>query len=301
VLAETRALLDAGFREIVLSGINLRQFGPDLAAADLPPGWRGPADFWALLSWLDAELGPQWAGRARLRVSSVDPGQFMGHAAERALEALTAGTLFCPHLHLSIQSGSPAVLRRMGRAHYGPEDILAFVRALGARVPLLGLGADILTAFPGETEEHHAETVALARELPLTYAHVFPYSRRPGTPAARLDGQLPRQVKKQRSAELRELVAEKKRAFLARVAAEAATVRVALQCGGEDEADHADGSGTPRGVSEHYVACRFIAPPVGAANRALVAARPVRAGEGYLEVIPQDGPDAAPRTPPEAP
>lgn len=232
-LAEARRLLDAGFRELIVSGVNLRQYGRDL------PG--GGPDFWDLLAFLERELAPQWAGRARLRISSLEPGQL----GERALDVLAESRLVAPQLHLSLQSGSPGVLRRMGRGHYRPEPLLDFVYELAEVWPLFGLGADILTGFPGETDAEFGETLDFVGALPLTYAHVFPYSRRPGTPAAVMDGQLPQDVKKRRAAELRGAVAAKKATFLHRLLAEPQLLVAP------------EGARGVKGVCEYYAECRF--------------------------------------------
>jgi MiaB-like tRNA modifying enzyme len=200
-LAEMRRLLDAGYRELVVSGVNLRQYGRDLP---------GRPDFWDLLARAEAELAPQWAGRARLRLSSLEPGQMDA----KALDALCASRLLAPHLHLSLQSGDPGVLRRMGRGHYDPAHVLDFLRDLARAWPRFGLGADILTGFPGETDAEFATTLAFCRALPLTYAHVFPFSPRPGTPAAKLADPLPKAERTARAAALRQLAEAKKQAFL---------------------------------------------------------------------------------------
>lgn len=205
-IAELRRLLDAGYRELVVSGVNLRQYG-----ADLPE----PHDFWALLARIEAELAPQWAGRARLRLSSLEPGQL----DSRAVDVLGASRLVAPHLHISLQSGDEGVLRRMGRGHYRPAQVLDFLRQLKAHWPRLGLGADLLTGFPGESGQQFETTLAFCRELPLTYAHVFPFSPRPGTAAARLPDPLPKAERTARAARLRALAEDKKRAFLAELAA----------------------------------------------------------------------------------
>ncbi len=203
VLAEARRLLQGGLRELVLSGVNLRQYRHE--------GW----DFWDLLQALDRELAPDWHGVARLRLSSLEPAQL----TPRGLEVLAASRLLCPHLHLSLQSGSPGVLARMNRRHYGPAEVVAGVAGLQSFWPRFGLGADILVGFPGESEAEFAQTLDLVRALPLSYAHVFPYSRRPGTRAADLAEQLPRPLRKERAAVLRALVAQKRGAFLRELAA----------------------------------------------------------------------------------
>lgn len=204
-VAEMRTLLSAGYRELVVSGVNLRQYG-----ADLPE----PHDFWALLARIEAELAPEWAGRARLRLSSMEPGQL----DSRALDVLGASCLVAPHLHISLQSGDEGVLRRMGRGHYRPAQVLDFLRQLATHWPRLGLGADLLTGFPGESAEQFETTLAFCRELPLTYAHVFPFSPRPGTAAARLPDPLPKAERTARAARLRGLAEGKKRSFLKELA-----------------------------------------------------------------------------------
>lgn len=268
-LAEVRRLLDGGWREVVLSGINLRQFGRDLDPA---------MDFWDLVASLDAALAPDWAGRARLRISSLDPGQL----GDKALETLAASRLVCPHLHLSLQSLSPAVLRRMGRGHYGPREVLAWVERLRDVWPVFGLGADLLTGFPGETDAQFLETLQYCEKLPLSYAHVFPYSRRPGTPAASFDGQVDAATARERAARLRNLAEAKKAAFLAALA-ERGELAVVVE-----------GGRPARGASEFYAECRFDGPAPAPAGR-LVRARPVAAHADCILVSALDGADVPPR------
>ncbi|WP_446425001.1 MiaB/RimO family radical SAM methylthiotransferase [Mailhella sp.] len=204
IVAEAQRLLESGHREILLSGVNLRQFHA---------GSGDGKNFWALLRRLDAELAPRWAGRARFRLSSLDPAQVTGAMGTECLETLEACRMLCPQLHLSLQSGSPTVLARMGRSPYSPESIAEAVAKMRAFWPVMGLGADILMGFPGESEEETEETLAMLRALPMTYAHVFPYSERPGTRAASMP-QLPKKVRQEHAARVRELIARKKTAFL---------------------------------------------------------------------------------------
>lgn len=204
VVAEVARLFEAGFAEVSLSGVNLRHYGRDLSRT---------MDFWDLVKRIDAELSPEWAGRARIRLSSLDPGQL----GPKALDTLGGCKLACPHLHLSLQSLSPKVLAAMNRGHYGPEGVSAFVGELEGVWPIFGLGADLLTGFPGETGEDFEQTLAACDALPLTYAHVFPYSRRPGTPAAHMPGQVPKELAKSRALALRDMAAAKKSAFMERL------------------------------------------------------------------------------------
>ncbi len=201
VLAEVERLLAAGFREIGLSGVNLRQYGKEFADR---------FDFLDLLLMLEKNLASKWSGQMRLRLSSLEPGQL----TERALDVFGNSSLLAPHLHLSLQSGSASVLRRMGRGHYNAGMALDFTKQLAKVWSHFGLGADILTGFPDESNEEFLETIQLCNELPLTYAHVFPYSKRPHTPAASMQGQVAVDVKKERAKILRELVSRKKLNFL---------------------------------------------------------------------------------------
>ncbi|OIQ51174.1 Threonylcarbamoyladenosine tRNA methylthiotransferase MtaB [Pseudodesulfovibrio hydrargyri] len=259
VEAEVGRLLAAGFREFILSGINLRHFGRDLP---------GKPDFWDLVARLEKAFALDWAGRARLRISSVEPGQL----TDKALAVLGASRLVCPQLHLSLQSGDPDVLKAMGRGHYSPQSAVEFMERLKAHWPVMGLGADLITGFPGETEAQFKRTVELCRALPLTYGHVFPYSERPGTRAVDLPDAVDVPVRKERAARLRKLVGRRKTAFLKRLL-DLPHLDVLVQ----------DGRG--RGVSQYYAACRFEDAP-GCAPRSLVRARPVRVDKGVVVVKP---------------
>lgn len=258
VLEEARRLLNAGHREIMISGINLHHYGRDL----------GPnITFWTLLDLLERELASQWIGRARLRISSLEPSQLDA----RGTDSLAASRLVCPHVHLSLQSGSPAVLRRMGRGHYRPEMLMESLKALRHAWPVMGLGADILMGFPDETTAQVEETLAVVAALPLTYAHVFPYSRRPGTAATDFPGQIAHQEKLERAAAVRNAVDHKQREFVRKLLRQS-LVHVAP-----------DGTGSGKGVNEWYTACRFRALPQLQGHE-ILAARPVDVEDTALVV-----------------
>ncbi len=263
-VAELEKLLAAGFGEVVISGINLRQYQ------------SGGHDFWDLMSAIEERLAPEYAGKSRLRLSSLEPGQL----DERALDFFSRSRLAAPQLHISLQSGSSSVLSRMRRGHYSPDGLSAFFGRLRGIWPVFGLGADLIAGFPGETAAEHAETVALCRELPLTYAHVFPFSPRPGTLAARMPDQVESSVKKERSRELRELVQDKKNAF-AREVAGLSEMRAVFESGDEagarDGVKDAEGAifGGLTGVNEYYVDCRLEQPTGSVGSRKLTRVRPV--------------------------
>ena len=258
ILAEIRLLLDSGHREIILSGINLGQYEFD-----------GGGDFWTLLARLEADLAPQWAGAARLRLSSLDPGML----GEHALAVLAASRMTCPHLHLSMQSGDPGVLAAMGRAHYQPRAVLDFLEALRAVWPHAAVGADILTGFPGESEEAFQATRKFCCSARLGYAHVFAFSRRPGTLAAKAAGQLGKEEKKRRAAILRDDMERLERAYLEEIAGLARLVMAV------------EGEQVLNGSSEYYVQCRLERPsPV--AWGGLLPVRPLGVRDGALLVEP---------------
>ncbi|WP_291440862.1 radical SAM protein [Desulfovibrio sp.] len=261
VLAEARRLLESGHVEIMISGINLGQYGRDAQTGD----------FWSLLRTLDAALAPEFAGQARFRISSLEPGQLDA----RALDILRHCRMLCPHLHISLQHGSRNVLKKMGRGHYSPSMLEDAVKELSAHWPVMGLGADIIAGFPGETEEDVRELLELVARLPLGYAHVFPYSRRPGTAAERFEGQIPHALKLERAARVRQAVALKQREFLM---AQMALPRMLLAA--DTSGSMRNGSQTGgkkiKGVNEYYAAC-FLRPRQAPPTED-VASAPPRAG-----------------------
>lgn len=192
VVAEAVALARAGVREIVLTGINLGSYDAD--GLDLADLCRRLLDETADLHGPDEEP-------CRFRIGSVEPMDvsmdFIGLLAE-------AGGRLCRHLHLPLQSGSSKVLREMGRP-YDAEDYRQLVDYLRAMVPEIALTTDIIAGFPGETDEDFADTCDLARHAAFSKIHVFPYSRREGTPAAERSDQVAPDVKAARAAVLRAL------------------------------------------------------------------------------------------------
>ncbi len=195
ILAEARSLLGSGYGELILSGINLKQYHADCG------------DFWDLVSALDRDLAPEFAGKARLRISSVEPSQL----SPRGLSVLSHAVLLCRHLHISLQHTSRNILRRMGRGHYSASDLENAIEKLDW--PVAGLGCDLIIGFPGETEDDIENLYDFCRNFPFTYAHVFPYSRRPGTPAAAFPNQVSVDCAAERARRIRELFSEKNRAF----------------------------------------------------------------------------------------
>ncbi|PIE69335.1 MAG: tRNA (N6-isopentenyl adenosine(37)-C2)-methylthiotransferase MiaB [Deltaproteobacteria bacterium] len=228
ILDEITRLFQAGIHELSLCGINLRHFGRDL---------HPRTDLWELLERIEETLGPTWQDRCRIRLSSLEPSEL----SPKGIKALQQSSLVCPHIHISLQSGSPSILRQMGRGHYRPEMIMNFVDQLRDIWPVFALGADIITGFPGETKDHFQETLACVRRLPLTYAHVFPYSRRPGTVAASLSDQVTHKERTSRAASIRALVRTKHQSFIQSLV-RGSTLKVIFEDG-------------VKGMSQFYLPC----------------------------------------------
>ncbi len=197
ILLEVERLLENGFRELVLSGINLRQYN------------YNSLDFWDVLNALQEKFAAKWENKARFRLSSLEPAQLNN----KGIQTLTATKLIAPHLHLSLQSGSQSVLERMRREHYSLESVQKNLEKLQDKWPLFALGADFLMGFPEESTDEFSQTMDFIKNIPLTYAHVFSFSSRPGTLAAKMP-QLEKQVKQERAAKVRALIAEKQLNFL---------------------------------------------------------------------------------------
>jgi len=186
VLGEIQGLTDSGFREIVLSGINLGAYGRDLAPR---------VEFLDLLRRVLGETPVE-----RLRVSSVEPLD----VTQDLIRLFAANNRIAPHFHMPLQSASNRILAAMHR-WYRAEHYARRVELIREQLPHAAIGADLITGFPGETEGEHEATLRFIEERPFTYLHVFSYSSRPGTRAAVLPGHLPGDVIKRRARELRGL------------------------------------------------------------------------------------------------
>ncbi len=277
VVLEAQRLLEAGHREIMLSGINLHHYGRDLAPMhDNNKQW----DFWDLVRLLEKSLAPEWGGRMRLRISSLEPSQLNS----KGIEVFLGSSLLCPHLHLSLQHGSPKVLKSMGRGHYSLEELTNSLHIMRKHLPQLGLGADILMGFAGEQEDDVVQTLNLIKEINLSYAHVFPYSIRPNTAAAAFDKQVPHKLKLQRAARVRQLVQEQKQAFLHSLLQEK-TLQVVFDGQMDENADHGHMSSL-KGVDAHYVACKLITSDTTtqATVRGIVPVRPLNVEDDNILV-----------------
>ncbi len=195
VLAQVGALVGGGFRELVISGINLGRWGRDFATPD-----RFVNLVRAIMERTELE---------KLRLSSVEPMDWTPELIE-----LAAGfERIAKHAHVPMQSGSDRVLRAMHRK-YRPWHYAEKIRRIRQAMSAAAIGADVMVGFPGETEADFEETRRMIEELPITYLHVFTYSSRPGTRSAAMPNPVPVQVARERNRVLRALAAEKKRAFM---------------------------------------------------------------------------------------
>jgi threonylcarbamoyladenosine tRNA methylthiotransferase MtaB len=222
ILREVSGLVESGYREVVISGINLGRWGRDLDGPRLPAsgfrtsnanhdsefrqpgaGSRKPA-FEDLIRAILAHTSLE-----KLRISSVEPMDW----SDELIELVASSPRIAKHAHVPMQSGSDAVLRRMHRK-YRPWHYREKIEKIRGAMPMAAIGADVMVGFPAETDAEFEATRRLIEELPFTYLHVFTYSARPGTPAAEMANQVPVHVARERSRILRELAAEKKLAFM---------------------------------------------------------------------------------------
>ena len=196
VLAELDRLAARGFQEAVLTGIHLGGYGKDLE----------PAITLADLVEMIAEVAPL----PRIRLSSIDPPE----VTPRLLDLIAGSPVLCDHLHVPVQAGADGVLRRMRRL-YDAALVRDVAAEIHRRLPGAGLGTDVIPGFPGESEVDFAATEALLRDAGFSYLHVFPYSRRRGTTAAKASDHLPPPVVRTRAQALRRLGRAQREAFAA--------------------------------------------------------------------------------------
>ncbi len=245
VLRDIEAHLDAGAREVVLTGVDLTSWGHDLSEAP------------RLGALVEAILAA-FSALPRLRLSSVD-----GVEIDPVLfDLLAHEPRVMPHLHLSLQHGADLILKRMKRRHLR-ADAVDLVTKLKALRPEIAVGADLIAGFPTEDEAHHAANLAIIDELDIVHAHIFPYSPRPGTPAARMP-QVPREVVRARAADLRARAAARRAAWLESLVGETLPVL-------------AERDGT--GYASNYAR---VALPSGTAPGTIIEVTPSEVREGLL-------------------
>jgi len=254
-LEQVRQLVAAGYPEVVLTGIHIGGYGLDLDQ---------PTNLIALVKLLLASTLVH-----RLRLGSIEPTEI----PEELIELLATSPILCPHLHIPLQAGDDAVLARMNR-HYDTAFFRALIERLAGRIPDLAIGLDLIAGFPGESEAEFANTLALLEALPVTHLHVFPYSKRPGTPAALMAAQVAPEVIKARAAHLRALGSAKMDAFTRSFIGR--ELEVVVEGGGK--------GGVLRGISGSYLPIRFAGEDalVGKAVTVRLVGVDAQGGRGVL-------------------
>ena len=248
VVKQTRRLVEAGYREIVLTGVDLTSYGKDL------PGQPALGQLVRRLLRLVPDL-------PRLRLSSIDPAE-----VDPDLVDLVAGEpRLMPHLHLSVQAGDDLILKRMKRRH-GRDDVIRLCAQLRALRPDIAFGADLIAGFPTESNAMFERTLALIDEAGFTHLHVFPFSARRGTPAARMP-QVPKALRQERAARLRVAGQHAMARFLERQVGRSAQVLVERK---------------GRGRSETFSPFRIDTDGAAPSAGEIVTARAERIEEGVL-------------------
>jgi threonylcarbamoyladenosine tRNA methylthiotransferase MtaB len=197
ILREIHPLVSAGYREVVISGINLGRWGRDLPVGQV-------RRFEDLIRLILSETLLE-----KLRISSIEPMDW----SDELISIMAGSSRIAKHAHVPMQSGSDRVLRMMHRK-YRPWHYKEKILSIRQSMPTAAIGADVMVAFPGETDADFEETRKMIEELPITYLHVFTYSPRPGTPAAEMSGKVPPQAAQQRSHTLRNLGRQKNQLFM---------------------------------------------------------------------------------------
>ena len=249
VVRQVQRLVESGHLEVVLTGVDLTSWGPDL------PGQPRLGDLvQAILTHVPDLL--------RLRLSSIDSIE----ADPALIDAIASEPRLMPHLHLSLQSGDDMILKRMKRRHLR-DDAIHFCETIRTARPDIVFGADIITGFPTETEAMFENSLRLVEECGLSFLHVFPYSPRKGTPAAKMP-QVPQVIRKERATRLRALGEARRNAFLASRIGK--TERVLVERNG-------------KGHSEQFAEVRFDMPPP---DGSLIEARVDAVRDGHLIALP---------------
>ena len=288
VVAEVRTLVEAGYREVVISGINLGRWGRDLAAArrSLSVGEHDDPSS-RHLSSEPPESNPErpttndrrlvdligvildQTSLQKLRISSVEPMDW----SDELIGLVASSGRIAKHAHVPMQSGSDAVLRRMHRK-YRPWHYQEKIRKIRAAMPTAAIGADVMVGFPGETEAEFDQTRRMIEELPFTYLHVFTYSARPGTPAAERAGQVPVAVARERNRVLRALGSGKKALFM-RSLVGTVVEAITLQSVGVEFTEALTENYLKMKIFGHYEANRWMAVNIQGVDGEMLLGRPM--------------------------
>lgn len=232
ILRQVDGLVESGYREVVLTGIHIGGYGNDL---------KPSLSLLDLVRQIEAKTDVY-----RLRLGSIEPTEL----TDGLLDAVAASQIVCPHFHIPLQAGDDDVLKRMERTY----DTAFFAKLVGkvrTKLPSAAICLDVITGFPGETDESFEAAYRFIAGLPITDLHVFPYSKRPGTPAAAFADQVPGPVSRARAERLRSLAAEKYRLFAESFIGQEVEVVV----------ESASKAGLLKGMTRNYLDVRFAGDP----------------------------------------
>jgi threonylcarbamoyladenosine tRNA methylthiotransferase MtaB len=288
VVAEVKTLVEAGYREVVISGINLGRWGRDLVVGRRSSVVDEQRHFSSVIS---SSKQPE-SNRERpttndqrlidliraildqttlqkLRISSVEPMDW----SDELIGLVASSGRIAKHAHVPMQSGSDAVLRRMHRK-YRPWHYREKILNIRVAMPTAAIGADVMVGFPGETEAEFDETRRMIEALPFTYLHVFTYSARPGTPAAEHAGQVPVAVARERNRVLRAIGSRKKAAFMRSLVGTVGEA-ITLQSTGAEFTEALTENYLKMRISGHYDANRWMAMNIEGVDGEMLSGRPV--------------------------
>ncbi|MDT8444098.1 MAG: tRNA (N(6)-L-threonylcarbamoyladenosine(37)-C(2))-methylthiotransferase MtaB [Desulfuromonadales bacterium] len=241
ILQQVSGLVASDYREIVLTGIHIGGYGA---------GLQSPLTLDDLVQRIEQQTGVH-----RLRLGSIEPTEL----TDELLKTVAASPVICPHLHIPLQSGDDDVLQRMGRT-YNRASFALLINKVRSLLPSAAICLDVMTGFPGETDWKFENTFEFIAGLPITDLHVFPYSKRPGTPAATFPDQVPGNVSRERAARLRQLAAEKYRLFAESFVGQ--ELEVVIEDGIK--------KGLLKGISRNYLDIRFAGEPSLAGQCAMI-------------------------------
>lgn len=226
VLQSIEELAGAGFLEVVLTGIHLGAYGRDLQPARNLAG---------LMNRIENQKAIP-----RIRISSLEPFELTPEVIQQVADS----DIFCRHFHIPLQSGDDGILKKMGRP-YTSQDFDALINRIHRLMPDAAIGVDTLIGFPGESQAAFDNTYRLIKDLPLSYLHVFPFSSRQGTPAAKMPDKIAPPTLKSRSAKMRELGRQKRLQFHSRFTGKSVTALI------ETKRDRS--TGLLKGISSNYL------------------------------------------------
>jgi len=269
VLNQARQLVGAGYKEIVLTGIHTGGYGDDMENYDLTD----------LLWDLDKVEGLE-----RIRISSIEASQI----DDRMIEVLNKSSKMCRHLHIPLQAGNDEVLKRM-RRKYTTQEFAEKIARIREAMPNVAITTDVIVGFPGETDEHFRQSYEFMKQVGFSEMHVFPYSKRTGTPAARMEDQVDEEVKHARVHELIDLSEQMQLEYAQKFVGEVVDVIPERNTKGDQ------GAGMVMGYSDNYLQVIFEGDEslIGQLCRVKITEAGVNENQGILTRVVGQEPNVA--------